>query len=165
MLHRGDERWKSLADQRLLYLVVCLCGCDAACRVEALRQGSLVSTPCVARSGSRQLHRASLSGEGRTGPDLRASVGRVEFTGTMLEAGTGGGVGVFSQRVVRSTGVWSFLLASHALVQQLDRARLRLCNPLSRIPNRDLSRAPTLSRFDTAEPVEVADWGGTSGGC
>lgn len=28
------------------------------------------------------------------------------------------------------------------------------------MPNRDLSRASALSRFDTAEPAEVADWGG-----
>ena len=52
------------------------------------------------------------------------------------------------------------LLAPSSSSTASDPARLRLPFLLSRMPNRDSSRASALSRFDTAEPAEVADWGG-----
>ena len=83
----------------------------------------------------------------------------IEFTlSAILEAGTGGGVGFF--KLASSWWCWS-VVAGAVLVSDFIRSGPTPApSHLSRMPNRDLSRASTLSRFDTAEPVEVADWGG-----
>ena len=85
----------------------------------------------------------------------------IEFTlSAILEAGTGGGVDFVFELVESGGSAWSFPACAIASVSNtFEPARFRLHDLLSRMLNRDLSRASALSRFDTAEPVEVADWG------
>jgi hypothetical protein len=85
----------------------------------------------------------------------------IEFTlSAILEAGTGGGVDFVFKYVESGGSTWSFPACAIASVSNtFEPARFRLHDLLSRMPNRDLFRASALSRFDTAEPVEVADWG------
>ncbi len=92
----------------------------------------------------------------------------IEFTLiAILEAETGGGGSILFAKVLGASGsgfCWISACGACTESGSFERARLRYMIRLSRIPNRDLSRASTLSRFDTAEPVGVVDWGGTFGG-
>jgi hypothetical protein len=86
------------------------------------------------------------------------------------EAGTDRvGGGTLVAKVLGASGgrlQWISACAVCAKSGSIEPARLRYTTRLSRKrSSRGLPRALTLSRFDTAEPVRVADWGGASGGC